>query len=86
VFHDRPPDGRTRTARARVVPPLWKRPARDVSPRAGPLRHLPEPQNALQAQDGIAQSRESVEARLGVQVPAGRHDFQLDPEVICYVL
>ena len=27
-----PSDGRTRTVRARVVPSLWKRPARDVSP------------------------------------------------------
>jgi hypothetical protein len=32
VFHNRPPDGRTRTARARVVPSLWKRPARKSAP------------------------------------------------------
>lgn len=45
MFHDRPPDGRTRTVRARVVPSLWKTPAPDVIPGASPLRHLPDPRS-----------------------------------------
>ena len=27
-----------------LYPSLWKRPAQDVSPAAGPLQHLPDPQ------------------------------------------
>jgi ribosomal protein S27E len=36
-------------AQVRVVPPLLKRPAPDVSPGASPLRHLPNPRVQHQA-------------------------------------
>jgi hypothetical protein len=58
VFHRRRPDEQTRTARARVEPSLWKRPARDVSP--------------LQAHYGIYGPRGCVTATVTVRLLAER--------------